>query len=106
MKAEEGYFHLEIGGEVLTGDPAPVKAVYPGSVLHLEGMRSGPVGMLMAHYEDEATVYAGIEALEALGVRVHDVHNWYVDRRIDLVRETARTTDPLGLLNPGKIPTP
>jgi FAD/FMN-containing dehydrogenase len=106
MKAKEGYFHLEIGGEVLTGDPAPVKAVYPGSVLHLEGMRSGPVGMLMAHYEDEATVYAGIETLEAIGVRVHDVHNWYVDRRLDLVREAARTTDPLGLLNPGKLLTP
>ncbi|MGP4110333.1 FAD-binding oxidoreductase [Streptomyces sp. 4N509B] len=103
MKAREGYFHLEIGGEVLLGDPAAVKAVYPDTVLHLEGMRSGPVGMLMARYEDEATVYDGIESLEALGVRVHDVHNWYVDRRVDLVRATARTTDPLGLLNPGKL---
>jgi hypothetical protein len=103
MKAKEGYFHLEVGGEVLLGDPAAIKAVYPGTVLHLEGMRTGPVGMLMALFEDEATVYEGIESLEALGVSVHDVHNWYVDRRVELVRETARTTDPLGLLNPGKL---
>jgi hypothetical protein len=27
-----------------------------------------------------------------------------VDRRIELVRQAARTTDPLGLLNPGKLP--
>lgn len=103
MKAQDGYFHLEIGGDVLLGDPAAVKAVFPGTVLHLEGMRSGTVGMLMAHYQDEATVYEGIAALEALGVGVHDVHNWYVDRRVDLVRATARTADPLGLLNPGHL---
>lgn len=103
MKARPGYFHLEVGGEVLLADPAPVKAVYPGTVLHLEGLRKGPVGMLMALYEGEARVYEGIEALEALGVRVHDVHNWYVDRRVDLVQATARVTDPLGLLNPGKL---
>ncbi|MFJ2240345.1 FAD-binding oxidoreductase [Streptomyces sp. NPDC087859] len=105
MKAQDGYFHLEIGGDVLLGDPAPVKAVFPGTLLHLEGMRTGTVGMLMAPYEDEKTVYAGIAALQALGVRVHDVHNWYVDRRLDTVRATARTTDPLGLLNPGHLPT-
>ncbi|MEO3750949.1 FAD-binding oxidoreductase [Streptomyces sp. B6B3] len=106
MKAREGYFHLEVGGDVLLGDLTEVRSVFPGTVLHLEGMRTGTVGMLMAHYEDEQTVYQGIEALEALGVRVHDVHNWYVDRRLDLVRETARSTDPLGLLNPGKLLVP
>jgi hypothetical protein len=67
-------------------------------------MRSGTVGMLMARYQDEQTVYDGIAALGALGVGVHSPHNWHVDRRLDLVREAARTTDPLGLLNPGKIP--
>ncbi|MER6087376.1 FAD-binding oxidoreductase [Streptomyces bluensis] len=105
MKAKEGYFHLEIRGDVLLGDPTAVKAVFPGTVLHLEGMRSGTVGMLMARYEDEETVYAGIAALQALGVGVHDVHNWYVDRRVDTVRATARGTDPLGLLNPGHLPS-
>ncbi|MFD5317700.1 FAD-binding oxidoreductase [Streptomyces sp. NPDC127098] len=103
MKAEEGWFHLEISGDVLLGDPSAVKAVYPDTVLHLEGMRAGPVGMLMARYEDPDTVYRGIEALNALGVGVHDVHQWYVDRRVDLVRATARTTDPLGLINPGHL---
>ncbi|MCX4705157.1 FAD-binding protein [Streptomyces sp. NBC_01352] len=110
MKAEDGWFHLEIGGDVLLGnrdgdgDIAEIRKVFPGTLLHLEGMRSGTVGMLMARYEDEQTVHEGIAALEALGVGVHSPHNWYVDRRLDLVREAARTADPLGLLNPGKIP--
>ncbi|MFE1836643.1 FAD-binding oxidoreductase [Streptomyces sviceus] len=104
MKAEDGWFHLEIGGDVLLGDTTEIRKVFPDTLLHLEGMRSGTVGMLMARYQDEQTVYAGTAALEALGVRVHSPHNWYVDRRLDLVRETVRTADPLGLLNPGKIP--
>jgi FAD/FMN-containing dehydrogenase len=104
MKAEDGWFHLEIGGDVLLGDTTEIRKVFPDTLLHLEGMRSGTVGMLMARYQDEQTVYDGIAALQALGVRVHSPHNWYVDRRLDLVRETARTADPLGLLNPGKIP--
>lgn len=104
MKAKDGWFHLEIRGDVLLGDTTEIRKVFPDTLLHLEGMRSGTVGMLMARYEDEQTVYDGITALEALGVGVHSPHNWYVDRRLDLVREAARTADPLGLLNPGKIP--
>ncbi|MFF5147600.1 FAD-binding oxidoreductase [Streptomyces sp. NPDC013157] len=104
MTAEDGWFHLEIGGDVLLGDTTEIRKVFPDTLLHLEGMRSGTVGMLMARYQDEQTVYDGTAALEALGVRVHSPHNWYVDRRLDMVRETALTTDPLGLLNPGKIP--
>ncbi|RPF39192.1 FAD-binding oxidoreductase [Streptomyces sp. TLI_185] len=106
MKAEEGWFHLEIRGDVLLGDTTEIKQVFPDTLLHLEGMRSGTVGMLMARYQGEQSVYDGITALEALGVGVHSPHNWYVDRRLDLVRETARTADPLRLLNPGKIPAP
>jgi hypothetical protein len=106
MKAEDGWFHLEIGGDVLLGDPAEIRKVFPGTLLHLEGMRSGTVGMLMARYEDEQTVYDGIAALEVLGVGVHSPHNWYVDRRVDLVRSAARAADPRGLLNPGKLPAP
>jgi hypothetical protein len=104
MKAEDGWFHLEIGGDVLLGDTAEIRKVFPETLLHLEGMRSGTVGMLMARYQDEQTVHDGIAALEALGVGVHSPHNWYVDRRLDLVRKAARDADPLGLLNPGKIP--
>ncbi|MFI8073652.1 FAD-binding oxidoreductase [Streptomyces sp. NPDC086033] len=104
MKAEDGWFHLEIGGDVLLGDTTEIRKVFPDTLLHLEGMRSGTVGMLMARYQDEQTVYDGIAALQALGVGVHSPHNWHVDRRLELVREAARTADPLGLLNPGKIP--
>ncbi len=43
--------------------------------------------------------------LEAIGVGVHSPHQWYVDRSVELAVETARTTDPRGLLNPGKLVT-
>ncbi|WP_425838694.1 FAD-binding oxidoreductase [Streptomyces fractus] len=104
MKAHDGYFHLEVSGEALLGDPTAIRRVFPGTLLHLEGMRTGTVGILMARYEDAHTVYEGINSLAVLGVSVHDPHNWFVDRRVDLVRDTARTTDPLGLLNPGHLP--
>ena len=34
---------------------------------------------------------------------MHSPHQWYVDRNVALARETARRTDPKGLLNPGKL---
>ena len=36
---------------------------------------------------------------------VHSPHQWYVDRNVELAIETARRTDPKGLLNPGKLTT-
>jgi hypothetical protein len=36
---------------------------------------------------------------------VHSPHQWYVDRNVALAIETARRTDPKGLLNPGKLTT-
>ena len=81
-----------------------MRAVFPGTVLHLELMRDRVVGMLMAPYPGEQQLYAGIEALEALGVRVHSPHSWMLDWRLDAVRATAAVTDPRGLLNPGKLP--
>jgi hypothetical protein len=36
-------------------------------------------------------------------VGIHSPHQWYVDRNVELAIETARVTDPKGLLNPGKL---
>jgi len=77
--------------------------VYPKGMLHLEAAHTVPIGMLAGVYESPEQVMAGIEALEALGVGVHNPHQWNVDFELERTIELARTTDPAGLLNPGKL---
>jgi FAD/FMN-containing dehydrogenase len=99
-----GYFHLEVGGNVLASDPDRVRAVYPGTLLHLEQFVGRVGGMLMAEYESPEQVYAGMERLADLGVSIHSPHNWTLDRRLDGVRTVLAEMDPRGLLNPGHLP--
>jgi FAD/FMN-containing dehydrogenase len=101
---DETWFHLETSGMPLWDRPDEVRAVYDGDVwLHLELFAHGPGAMLVARYTGEAELVAGMARLEALGVGVHSPHQWYVDRSVELARDTARATDPKGLLNPGKL---
>jgi len=98
------WFHMETGGLAHWERPDDVRAVYDGDVhLHLELMGKAPLAMVVADYVSEDESLAGIERLEALGLGVHSPHQWYVDRHVDLARDVARTTDPKGLLNPGKL---
>jgi FAD/FMN-containing dehydrogenase len=97
------WFHLEVGGDALGDDPDAVKAVYDGTVLHLELMRDALVGMVMAPYRGAADVYRGMADLEALGIGIHSPHTWILDRRIDGIRAVLTEFDPRGLLNPGKL---
>jgi FAD/FMN-containing dehydrogenase len=105
---EMSWFHMETSGEVILDDPDAVRAVYDGPVhLHLELFARGPGAMVVARYRSEEAMLAGIPRMEALGMGVHSPHQWYVDRNVALAIETARRTDPKGLLNPGKLtPTP
>ena len=41
--------------------------------------------------------------LNAIGVGVHNPHQWNVDFNVEQTAELARLTDPNGLLNPGKL---
>lgn len=100
------YFHVEVGGEALIDRIEEVHAVYPGGMLHLEAAHLFPIGMLAAPYTGAADVYAGYTKLQALGVRVHSPHQWYVDHDIDNVLALKARTDPRGLLNPGKLGAP
>ncbi|PWJ53986.1 FAD/FMN-containing dehydrogenase [Quadrisphaera granulorum] len=104
QKSEPGvYFHVEVGGDALIDRYDEVVAVYPGAHLHLEASSTYPIGMLAGVYESPEQVADGIEALTALGVGVHSPHQWNVDFRLPETVELARTTDPHGLLNPGKL---
>jgi hypothetical protein len=95
---------MESGGMPIWDDPDAVREVYEGPVhFHLELFAHGPGAMIVAEYRGEDAVLAGIPKLEALGVGIHSPHQWYVDRNVELAIETARRTDPKGLLNPGKL---
>lgn len=104
QKSEPGvYFHVEVGGAALIERYDGVMAVYPGAHLHIEATATRPIGMLAGVYESPEQVADGIAALTALGVGVHNPHQWNVDFRLPETVELARTTDPHGLLNPGKL---
>lgn len=104
QKSEPGvYFHVEVGGDALVERYDEVIAVYPGAHLHLEASGGSAIGMLAGVYESPEAVDAGIAALGALGVGVHNPHQWNVDFRLPQTVELARITDPDGLLNPGKL---
>ena len=101
---DQTWFHMETAGEVILDDPDAVRAVYEGPVhLHLELFARGPGAMVVAGYRSEQEMLAGIGRMEAIGMGVHSPHQWYVDRNVALAIETARRTDPKGLLNPGKL---
>jgi len=97
------YFHVEVGGEALVDRHDEVVRVWPDSLLHIEAGHTVPIGMLAAPYESPEHVAAGIAALGDLGVGVHNPHQWNVDFELARTIELARTTDPQGLLNPGKL---
>lgn len=97
------YFHVEVSGDALIDRIDEVHAVYPGGMLHIETAHGRPIGMLAGLYSSAEDVYAGFARLEALGVGYHNPHQWYVDFEPGRTRALAATTDPAGLLNPGKL---
>lgn len=104
QKSEPGvYFHVEVGGDALIDRHDEVMAVYPGAHLHIEATALRPIGMLAGVYESPEQVVDGIAALTDLGVGVHSPHQWNVDFRLPETVALARSTDPQGLLNPGKL---
>lgn len=96
------YFHMECQGDALVTRLREVEDVYDGGMLHLEVGYQTMFGMINGVYRDPEQVFAGVPALEALGVGVHSPHQSYVDLDADRVRALARSTDPKGLLNPGR----
>lgn len=104
QKADPGtYIHLEVGGDALVDRLDEVQATIPGGLLHLEAGHTVPIGMLAGVYEGPERLDEVIAALGALGVGVHNPHQWNVDFEVERTLALARTTDPHGLLNPGKL---
>jgi len=97
------YFHVEVSGDGLIDRIDELHEVYEGGMLHIEGQRGRPIGMLAAPYHGAEAVYAGFDRIEALGIGYHNPHQWYVDYLPERTIALARETDPEGLLNPGKL---
>jgi hypothetical protein len=105
QKASPGtYFHVEVSGDALVDRHGELLEVYPGAMLHIEAQKGRPIGMLAAPYTTRQAVYEGFSKLAEIDVGYHDCHQWYVDFEPDRTRALAAITDPLGLLNPGKLP--
>jgi hypothetical protein len=103
---DEVWFHVEVGGDALIDRLEEALGVYPGAHLHIEAAHHFPIGMLTAPYRSAQQVYDGYPALQRLGVRVHSPHQWYVDHGIDELVALKARTDPMGILNPGKVGAP
>ncbi|GAA3658220.1 FAD-binding oxidoreductase [Microbacterium marinilacus] len=97
------YYHLEVGGDILVEDIDLVHATIGDGLLHVEAGHTVPIGMLAAEYRGPDEVRAAIDRLTAIGVGVHNPHQWNVDFELQRTVALARTTDPRGLLNPGKL---
>ncbi|WP_150462190.1 FAD-binding oxidoreductase [Nesterenkonia ebinurensis] len=104
-KSSTPLFHMEVGGKALIESFDEMKSVYPGALIHLEGNIPEPHGMITAPYTSKEDVLQGLEQLNKLGIGFHNPHQWYIDRNVDLLRETAIHTDPTSLLNPGHWPS-
>jgi hypothetical protein len=117
-KARPTLCHLQVGGQALVAEPDAVRATLPGALLHLDGLRThldpdDPAGarafggLLLSEFRDAETLYCGVVRLRELGVHVVDPHSWLLGGpALDGIRAAARTNDPHGLLNPGKLPAP
>jgi hypothetical protein len=114
-RARPNLCHLQVSGEALITQPQAVRDALPGAVLHLDGLRltadpgaprrgRGFGGLLLSEFRDTATLYAGIERLQELGVHVVDPHTWLLGGpALPGIRAAAARNDPQGLLNPGKL---
>jgi FAD/FMN-containing dehydrogenase len=100
------FFHVEVAGDALIERIDDVLAVVDDGALHIEAAHGAPIGMLAGAYHGPEDVLATLDRLKAIGVNVHNPHQWHVDFEVERTRTTARRTDPRGLLNPGKLLPP
>ncbi|CAN5325642.1 FAD-binding oxidoreductase [soil metagenome] len=98
------YFHIEAGGMALVDAYDEIVRIFPDTVIHMDAGSPFPIGMVGARFDSEAAVDEGVRRLQELGLFARSPHDWMLDRRPELAASTAAVTDPLGLLNPGKLP--
>ncbi|CAN5181481.1 FAD-binding oxidoreductase [soil metagenome] len=104
---------VQIRGQAIVDREDEVRAALPGARIHLDGNAprvhgKGFSGLLISDWIDDQTLDTGMARLRELGVIVVNPHTWLVGSHggLDRYQHAARELDPLGLLNPGKLPRP
>ena len=112
-RADSRVATVQIRGAAIVEHETEVRAALPGARIHLDGNAprqhgKGFSGLLISDWTDEATLVAGMARLRQLGVIVVNPHTWLVGSHggLQAYLDAARELDPLGLLNPGKLPRP
>lgn len=109
-RVDDAMCHVQVGGPALIDRYDEVCAALPGAMVHLDAYtlhgETGYGGLLLSRFVDRPTLYAGMDRLRDLGVRVTDPHTWELGHHgpIDATLAAAVAHDPKGLLNPGKLP--
>ncbi|BBY24159.1 FAD-binding oxidoreductase [Mycobacterium stomatepiae] len=110
-RGRPGTTAVQIRGNAIIDHEEDVRRVLPEVCIHLDGNApagygKGFSGLLFSQWIDDATLARGIGALRELGVRVVSPHTWMVGSHGGLEHYQAASAqhDPLGLLNPGKLP--
>jgi FAD/FMN-containing dehydrogenase len=109
-QADTSSVAIQIRGRAIVDHEAAVRAVLPNTRIHLDGNAPkrhgrGFSGLLYSDWVNRETLDRGMEALRKIGVLVVNPHTWLVGSHGEMEKfaATARTADPLGLLNPGKL---
>lgn len=104
--------HIQVGGPALLARHEEARTLLPGGLLHHDAMAPGGVpqlgGLLIGRYPGADGLRDAMGALRALGAHVTDPHTWRLGQHGDLapLHAAAARFDPVGLLNPGKLPAP
>lgn len=108
------FCHLQIKGITLIYNLPTLLAMLPEATFHFDSRRepSGEDsfgGILLSRFVSIELVKAAITKISALGLHVIDVHSHHLGGShppsLETIHQTRRFTDPLGLLNSGRIPT-
>lgn len=104
---------VQIRGNAIIEEERQVRRTFPDVAIHLDGNAprqhgKGFSGLLFSRWVDDATLQGGMERLRGLGVRVINPHTWLVGSHggLEAYWSASAENDPLGLLNPGKLPDP
>ncbi len=102
--------HIQVGGAEVVARADEVRACLPGGMLHHDINGNGGTidvgGLLIGRFVDDDSLATAMDDLRSLGARVIDPHTWMLGGHgsLDELRATSAQFDPLGLLNPRKLP--
>jgi FAD/FMN-containing dehydrogenases len=101
-------YHVLVRGNAILGKRALIAEAFEDATVQLEGIRGreGPClsARILAPHRDDALVHAGMDRLRAEGLEVDSPHSWVVHTDMPPRWAAADRYDPVGLLNPGKLP--